>query len=194
MIAPSSAPDAEGHHRAVEERLKQAWPFYHEPPHLVRDWTALEQIWQRRKPRIVYYYGPAESDGTTLTLLLDGAQGTDRRLVTVLAQLWQADPPQIVFCNLVGESVSPGVALSGLTVPLAITQSSVEPTEARQTVLEWLHALLEGNEETDPVWVLHQHGLKNAVAWGAYGTWRTRTTDVPSSTVSHKYVSRSGGK
>ncbi len=144
MIAPSAASDAEGHHRAVEERLKQAWPFYHEPPLLVRDWAALEQAWQRRKPRIVYYYGPAESDGKTLTLLLDGAQGIDRRPVTALAQLWQADPPQIVFCNLVGEPVSPGVALSGLTVPLAITQNGSDPTEARRAVLEWLHAFVRG--------------------------------------------------
>ena len=31
----------------------------------------------------------------------------------------------------------------------------------------------------DPVWALHQHGLSTATAWGAYGTWRTRTTNEP---------------
>ena len=42
MIAPSTAPDADVHHRALEERLKHAWPFYHEKPLWVRDWAALE--------------------------------------------------------------------------------------------------------------------------------------------------------
>jgi hypothetical protein len=37
MVAPSSAPDAEGHHRAVEERLKRAWPLYRGQPDLVHD-------------------------------------------------------------------------------------------------------------------------------------------------------------
>jgi hypothetical protein len=175
MIAPSTAPDAEGHHRAVEERLKRAWPSYHEPPQRVVTWKALEQAWERRKPRIVYYYGPAESDGKTLTLSLDGPQGIDRRPVSELAQLWQADPPQIVFCNLVGEQVSSGMALSELNVSLAITQNGVDPAEARRAALAWLYELLEGHEDTDPVWALSQHGLKTAVAWGAYGTWRTRT-------------------
>ena len=56
MIAPSQAPGVDEHHLALEERLKHAWPFYHEPPQRVRDWAALEQAWTRRRPRIVYYY------------------------------------------------------------------------------------------------------------------------------------------
>jgi hypothetical protein len=39
--------------------------------------------------------------------------------------------------------------------------------------------VLEKGEDADPVWALHQHGLSNAVAWGAYGTWRTRTSNEP---------------
>ncbi len=179
MIAPSSAPDTEVHYRAIEERLKHAWPSYHEPPQWAHNWQEVEEARRKRRPRIVYYYGPAESDEKTLTLQFDGPQGIDRRPVTALADLWQAEPPQIVFCNLVGAPVSPGTALSGLNVPLAITQNGVDPSEARRAALEWLHALLEGEAETDPVWALHQYGLSKAVAWGAYGTWRTRTITEP---------------
>ena len=180
MIAPSAAPDADVHHRALEERLKHAWPFYHEKPLWVRDWAALEQVWQRRRAGIVYYYGPGESDGTTLTLLLDGAQGdVDRRPVATLSQVWGAQPPQLLFCNFVGAPVSPGTALGSLQLPLIISQSGVDAREARRAALEWLHAVLEGDEDTDPVWALHQYGLPSAVAWGAYGTWRTRTANEP---------------
>jgi TIR domain len=180
MIAPSTAPDADVHHRALEERLKHAWPFYHEKPLWVRDWTALEQVWQRRRAGIVYYYGPAESDGTTLTLLLDGAQGDiDRRPVATLSQVWGAQPPQLLFCNFVGASVLAGTALGHLQLPLMISQSGVDARDARRAALAWLHALLEGDEDTDPVWALHQYGLPSAIAWGAYSTWRTRTANEP---------------
>jgi hypothetical protein len=180
MIAPSTAPDADIHHRDLEERLKHAWPFYHEKPLCVRDWPALAQVWQRRRPGIVYYYGPAESDGATLTLLLDGSQGDiDRRPVTALAQVWGTQPPHILFCNFVGSSVSSGMALGSLQLPLIISQSGVDEREARRAALEWLHALLEGDEDTDPVWALHQRSLSTATAWGAYGIWRTRTANEP---------------
>jgi len=170
LIAPSAAPDADLHHRALEERLKPAWPFYHEPFMRVRDWAGFEQAWQRRRARIIYYYGPADSDGTTLTLLLDDAPGRiDRRPVTALAQVWGATPPQLMFCNIVGTPVAPNTALADLHLPLVISQYGVEARQARQAALEWLHALLEGDEATDPVWALHQHGLSTAVAWGAYG-------------------------
>jgi hypothetical protein len=181
MIAPSTAPDADVHHRDLEERLKHAWPFYHEKPLWVRDWTALAEVWQRRRPGIVYYYGPAESDGTTLTLLLDGVQGDiDRRPIATLSQAWGAQPPQLLFCNFVGAPVSPGTALGSLQLPLMISQNGVDAHDARRTVLEWLHAVLEGDEDTDPVWALHQYGLPSAVAWGAYSTWHTRTANEPS--------------
>ena len=36
MIAPSTAPHAEVHYRALEERLKHAWRFYHEKPQIGR--------------------------------------------------------------------------------------------------------------------------------------------------------------
>jgi hypothetical protein len=146
----------------------------------VHDWVALEQVWQRRRPGIVYYYGPAESDGTTLTLPLDGPQGAiDRRPVATLSRVWGVQPPQLLLCNFVGAPVSPGTALGSLQLPLIISQSSVDAREARRAALAWLHAVLEGAEDTDPVWALHQHGLPTAVAWGAYGTWRTRTTNEP---------------
>ena len=178
MIAPGT--ESESHHRALEERLKHAWPFYHDPPQWVGSWEALENAWQRRRPRIVYYYGPAEHDGKTLHLLLDTNRGgTDKRPAVELAQIWGSDPPQIVFFNFVGDRVSTGTALSGLPAPLVITQNGTDPGEARRTALQWFHSVLEGGEETDPVWALHQHGLADAVAWGAYGTWRTRTANEP---------------
>lgn len=106
---------------------------------------------------------------------LDGSHGVDRRPVTALADLWRTEPPQVVFCNLMGEPVAPGVALSGLNVPLAITQNGADPAEARRAALAWLHAVLEQDGETFPVSALHQHGLRTAVAWGAYDKWTTRT-------------------
>ena len=180
MIAPGTMPDTLSHHRAFEERLKHAWRFYHEPPQLVSSWEALKNAWQRRRPRIVYYYGPAEHDEETLYLLLDTDQGDiDKRPATDLFQIWRSDPPQIVFFNFIGNQVSTGTALSGLHAPLIITQNGTDPSEARRSALGWFHTMLEGGEETDPVWALHQHGLSNAVAWGAYGTWRTRTAGEP---------------
>ena len=180
MVAPGTGSDTLSHHRALEERLKQAWPFYHEPPQLVGSWEALENAWQRRRPRIVYYYGPAEYDGETLHLLLDTDQGDiDKRPAPDLSQIWGSDLPRIVFFNFVGDQVSTGTALSGLRAPLIITQNGTDPSEARRTALEWFHSVLEGGEETDPIWAPHQHGLRNAVAWGAYGTWRTRTANEP---------------
>jgi hypothetical protein len=180
MLAPSTAPDAAVHYRALEEGLKHAWPFYHEKPLWVRDWAEIEQVWQRRWPGIVYYYGPGESDGTTLTLLLDGAQGAiDRRPVATLSQVWGAQPPQLFFGNFFGTSVSPGTTLGSLQLPLMISQSGVDAREARRAALEWLYAVLEGDEDTDPVRALHQYGLPGAVAWGAYSTWHTRTANEP---------------
>ncbi len=179
MIAPSSAPDVIPHHRDWEEQLKYVWPSSHAPFSWVRDWPTLEQAWAKYRPRIVYYYGPMENDGKTLTLLLDGPHGVDRRPVTALSQLWQGNPPRILFFNIVGASVSAGTAMSELSAPLVITQSGVNARDARQAVLAWLHALLTNGEETDPVWALHQHGLPTAVAWGAYGAWRTQTTPEP---------------
>lgn len=160
MIAPSSAPDTDPHHRDWEEQLKQAWPSSHAPFQWVRDWNALEQAWTKYRPRIVYYYGPMENEGQTLTLLLDGPQGVDRRPVTALSQLWQGNPPRILFFNIVGSSVSTGTAMSALSAPLVITQSSVNARDARQAVLAWLHELLITSEATDPVWALHHHGLQ----------------------------------
>jgi hypothetical protein len=128
----------------------------------------------------VYYYGPAEHDGETFHLLLDTGQGgTDKRPVADLAHIWGSDPPQIVFFNFIGNHVSAGTAFSGLHAPLIITQNGTDPSEARRTALEWFHAVLEGGEDTDTIWAIHKNGLANAVAWGAYGTWRTRTANEP---------------
>ncbi len=69
MIAPDNAPHVALHHRAVEERLQHAWPQSHEPLQRVRTWAELELAWQQSPPRLVYYYGGAEADGNTLTLL-----------------------------------------------------------------------------------------------------------------------------
>lgn len=179
MIAPSTAPGADAHYRALEERLKHAWPSSHESPQLAHSWQEVEEAWRKRKPRIVYYYGPAESDGKTLTLQLDGPQGLDRRPVTALADLWRTEPPHIVFGNVVGEQVAPGVALAALNVPLAIMQNASDPAEARHAALAWLHEVLEQDGETFPVSALHQHGLRTAVAWGAYDKWTTRTNKEP---------------
>jgi len=99
--------------------------------------------------------------------------------VTDLARLWGAQPPQVFFCNFADQPVALGTALSGLQLPLIVTQSSVDARLARQAALEWFHAMLEGSEDTDPVWALHQHGLETAVAWGAHGTWQTRTVNEP---------------
>ena len=93
--------------------------------------------------------------------------------------MWGAQPPQLLFCNFVGAPVSPGTALGNLQLPLMISQSGVDARDARRAALAWLHAVLEGDEDTDPVWALHQYGLPSAVAWGAYGTWRTRTANEP---------------
>ena len=181
MIAPRQAPGAEQHHRALEERLKHAWPFYHETPAWVSTWPEWEHAWTQRQPRIMYYYGPAERDGQTLTLLLDDDQGNiDRRSLSELAQLWQTHPPDVLFCNIVAETpMTMGTTASNLNVPLVITQSSTEPVEARRAALTWFHDILEGSENTDPVWALHQHGLPTAVAWSAYAKWTTRTVNQP---------------
>ena len=180
LIAPGAAPDAALHHRALEERLKNAWPFYHEPPQRAQTWEAITQAWTRRRPRIVYYYGPAETDGQTVTLLLNTDDGgLERRPATDLAQLWAAEPPQIVFFNFVETSVSVGAAMSNLPAALVVTQNGSDSAEARRSALAWFHEILEKGEDTDPVWEVQQHGLSNAVVWGAYGTWRTRTSNAP---------------
>jgi hypothetical protein len=84
----------------------------------------------------VYYYGPAETDGQTVNLLLGTDDGSlDRRPVTDLAQLWATDPPQIVFFNFVETSVSVGTAMSDLPAALVVTQHDSDATEARRSVL-----------------------------------------------------------
>ena len=191
LIAPSDAPDVEVHLLALEERLKNAWQSPHEPPRWARNRQEVEAIWKKRKPRIVYYYGPAASDGATLTLSLDSPNGATPDSLTYLAHLWQSDPPQIFFANLIGKSVSPATAPAVLNVPLVITQNEVDPSTARRTALEWLHTLLEGNEDTDPVWAFQQYGSPMAVAWGGYGKWTTRTIHEPTKdTLAHVLLDR----
>ena len=82
-----------------------------------------------------------------------------------------------LFCNLL-VLVSPGTALSSLQLPLMISQNGVDARDARRTVLEWLHAVLEGDEDTDPVWALHQYGLPSAIAWEPIASG-TRTANEP---------------
>ncbi len=180
MIAPEGAPEADAHTRDLQERLDHAWPVYHEPPHRVRDWQALQRTWRQRRPRLVYYYGPAAYDQQELVLVLDNDQGgIDRRPVRDLHTLWQDNPPLIAFFNVTGEGASPGTAMAGLPLPLVITQYGFDADHARHSALAWWHALLEGGEDTDPVWALHQHGLFTAAAWGAYGYWQTQTARKP---------------
>lgn len=179
-IAPSQAPDADTHKRALEGRLNHAWPIYHEPPHRVRDWVTLQHIWRQRRPRMVYYYGAVEQDDQDLYLLLDNtAGGVERIAVSQLHALWRGNPPQMVFLNLVGESIDLGVSIAPLHAPLVITQFSREAEPARRSALDWLSEILEGGEGTDPVLALHDHGLPTAVAWGAYGDWKTETVSKP---------------
>ncbi|MBM4257663.1 MAG: toll/interleukin-1 receptor domain-containing protein [Deltaproteobacteria bacterium] len=177
LIAPSSAPDTESHQRDLEEHLKHAWPVFHDSVQRVQDWNTLQQVWAKSRPRIVYYYGPAESNGKMLFLPLDNGLAVDQRPVTDLAQLWQANPPRFVFCNFVGSPGKARMPLPGLHSPLVISQYSTDPREARRAFLAWLYELLHSGEDTDPVWALHQYGLPSSIAWGAYKNWRTETTD-----------------
>ena len=164
------------HHRDLEERLKHAWPFYHEKPLWVRDWTALAEVWQRRRPGIVYYYGPAESDGTTLTLLLDGVQGDiDRRPIATLSQAWGAQPPQLLFCNFVGASVSPGTALSSLQLPLMISQNGVFPRRRASVLDTRCWKVMKIPIRCGP----YTSTACQCGRLGAYSTWHTRTANEP---------------
>ena len=179
MIAPGTTPDVTAHRSALEEQLQKAWPFYDEKPHYADTWETVRHAWRLRQPRIVYYYGPAENDGQTLALLFNSDNGIEQRPITDLAQLWERNPPEVVFFNFVDNGVSTGTALSQLHAPLIISQNGADSTEARRSALEWFHEVLEEDEHTDPVWALHQYGLTSAVAWGAYGHWQTRTVNEP---------------
>ena len=129
-------------------------------------------------PGIVYYYGPAESDGTTLTLLLDGVQGDiDRRPIATLSQAWGAQPPQLLFCICWCVCLARDGAEQSATASDDLAERC-RCTRRAPYVLEWLHAVLEGDEDTDPVWALHQYGLPCG-RLGAYSTWHTRTANEP---------------
>lgn len=180
LLTPSHAPQVDVHHRAWEERLHRAWPSYHEAPQWVHTWDSFQDAWQRRRPPIVYYYGPAELAGEQLLLHFDGPGGqVERRPVTDLAQVWGDAPPTVLFCNALNGAQPAGLALAQMPGPLRIVQTSHDATAARRAALAWLQAVLEGGDAVDPVAMLHQHALPTAVAWTAYGTWHTRPIEAP---------------
>jgi hypothetical protein len=128
----------------------------------------------------VYYYGPADSDGSELLLHFDAPDGQmERRPLTDLAQVWGAHPPDILFCNVLGQHVPSGTVLADVPGSLRIVQYSHDATTARRAALAWIQAVLEGGEDVDPVAALHQHGLPTAMVWSGYGIWQTRTTSAP---------------
>ncbi len=163
------APALDTHFRAVEEILHRAWPAYTEPPRVARDARTVEHAFRERRPRIVCCFGEH--------LDLDG-----RALAELLRVSWGAQPPQILLLSLVGDRLSQAAeALAGLhpEVPLIALQCSPDAAELQASALDWLHTLLEGGEDADPVCALHEFGVERAVVWGAYGRWRTRTAGEP---------------
>ena len=180
MIAPSTASKADLHYLSLEERLKHAWPFYHDPPLRAYNWKDLENVWKLHNPSIIYYYGYAESSEHTLNLIFETDQGDlEQRPITDLIDLWISNPPQIVFFNLLGDHILTGTTVSDLRASLVITQTSADPREARRSALQWFHELLERGEEADPVWILQQTGLPTAAAWTVYSQWKIHTTHEP---------------
>ncbi len=177
LIAPRAAHESESHLLAVEGRLDHAWPAYRErlPQVGTQQVGTRQQIadaLQKCHAGILYYYGPAQSDGQTLRLQLDDGPLE----VSDLTTFWKR-APQIVFFNLLEDS-SPGwgSALAALhsQLPLLIAQTSnpADAEQARQAAQNWLVAFLQGGEDPDPIALFHQHGLATAQVWGRYGQWR----------------------
>lgn len=196
MIAPGAGADA--HFMAFQDLLGRAWTFYRGKPELVADWRSLEEFVHRRRPRIAYYFGPAERRGAELVLPLRGPGEPDRRTLAELIGLWGDHPPQVVFLNLLGEGLpAPGLAAGAASavpgVPLIVVQTPLGADEApsRRAALEWFHELLTTGPDVDPVWALHRRGLPTATAWGHFGRWSTRTSSEPSrERIAHLLIDR----
>ncbi len=187
LSAPSTllliaAPAGEGsaHLAAIEGRVDHAWPAYRDRPRHAATRKEIGDALTRCPPAIIYYYGPATSDGKTLHLTL--ADGDSD--VGDLPKLWRR-PPQIVFLNLLAGS-SPtsaglrlGTALAGLHahVPLVIAQVSplADAEHAQTAAQEWFVAFLHADhDDPDPIALLHQHARATTQVWARYGRWRYR--------------------
>jgi len=185
LVVSCSADAADGdrgerHFRAFEELLARVWPHYRGAPQHATDRGALEEALRRRRPRIVYFYGPADATGSEIRLRLgDGDEGVS---LGELAATWRHAPPEVLFLNLVGELRDASGALAALSpaVPLVVAHyaASEEAAEARTRALGWFQSLLEGDERADPVALLQDRALPGAVAWVGYDNWTTRTTDA----------------
>ena len=126
---------------------------------------------------IVYYYGPAESDGTTLTLLLDGVQGDiDRRPIATLSQAWGAQPPQrySVICWCVC------LARDGAEQSATASDDLAERCRCRDARRTYLSGCMRCWKVMKiPIRCGPYTSTACQASPGAYSTWHTRTANEP---------------
>lgn len=171
--------DSGTHVAAMQGKLLEIWPRA-DRPRVAGNLPAIREAIDARKPRIVYFYGPARGTEHSLQLGLD-----DRRWIELgeLASTWGRHPPQMLFLNLVGDwhELQAAWAVRRLRswVPLVVVQPWPQHTtrQARDSAVLFLDRLLTASEDWNPVEHLHEHGLCTAVAWTGYDNWLTRSPE-----------------
>jgi hypothetical protein len=173
---------SDAHRTGLEHLFQTLWTEYPWPPSFVSSRRELVDKLSEYKPHIVYYYGSAETVDQKLVLLLDEPQGgSEQMTLDELAGLWNDAAPKVLFLNLVGKTARQGMHSVAKLLPavkfVAVQITSQEDTlEAREAGIRWLEALLKGS---DPLPALHDYGLSDVAAWGAYQDWKTRTDINP---------------
>lgn len=178
--SPGGPLRSESHGLDLQQLFQERWPAYPWPPQFAASRQDIEDYVKTKeyRPRIIYYYGAAEVAGGELKLTMGDGQ---RLALSELAAIWTRYSPRIVFLNLVGQALRPGLASVADLLPaipcIAVqTTSGGNTLEARAAGLGWLGALLAGD---DPVAAWHAYGLPDASVWAAYRRWQTHTVMQP---------------
>jgi hypothetical protein len=166
--------------RAIMDLLRESWGV-HPPQVLLVNLRACEEIPPRLRtllPASGGVTGPPRSGHVELATLPDlgtpapcpTRAGAPSLRAGIFSQALSADP--------LPEGIE---AFAGLhpQVSLIVVQCSPDVAQLQASALDWLHTLLEGGEDVDPVCAFHAYGVERAVVWGAYGRWRTRTAREP---------------
>jgi hypothetical protein len=164
-------PQAAAHSRDLRRFVQRTWPRA-QMPVLVHTPAELSAALAAGSTRLLYYYGPAATEG----LLLDGS--ADCIPWSTLADfLRRAGSVSVVLLNLLGEAsqaVLPQMQQLLVKDGAVLVQYNplIQAAEAALTAQRWLQHVFAAPQRLDPVQALYLHGHGQRVAWTGYSSWQ----------------------
>lgn len=175
LLAGSTQTRQAAHFDDLRHFFQRHWPQNPEPA-LAADAGGVRRALQVGSTRLVYYYGPASSEGL---LLQDGAGGEVLSWAELAQCLQESRSVSLLFLNLVNEAGDEALAYAPLLLDavkgavLFQCNPRAGAHAAAKTGLAWLAAVFLSPPRTDPVVALHQHGCGHISAWTRYSEWET---------------------